>query len=193
MKLRHTSTLVVTGVALSAIVIGATLAAWAASQTVAVGTIISGSLDLDPDASEPTWFDASAAGSPVAIDPTTFLASAGDTLRMERHLTLDAVGNNLDYVIDVEWPSNPALTAGVVGTYTLTENPGSSSASVLVDSVPLGTPSVLPVAPSGQRDLLLDVVLSYAADRPDRRLNETALTDIGEVVITATQSRNGAN
>lgn len=191
MKHRHTGALIVTGAALVALIAGGTFATWVASDTADGATITSGALTLHHDGDGPTWFDTSVSGSPVAIDPETFLAGAGDTLRMGQYFTLDAAGTNLGYVLGITWAQDPALTEQVTASYTLTESPGTGAETVIIAGAALGTPVSLPSAGEGDRTFLLDLVLSYDEDRADRQQADVALTDIGELVVTATQNREG--
>ncbi len=76
--------------------------------------------------------------------------------------------------------------------YTLTENPGTGTAVVHIARAALGTPITLPTSTQGTRKFLLDIDLTYADTRADRMGAETALTDIGQVTISADQIREGA-
>ncbi len=184
-----------------AIVLGVgagTLASWVVTGTPPSATILaSGTLDFQDEVLVPgtegtVWMDASIPLEPRRIDPETFLVSAGDILRMGRMFTLHADGDNLEYELRVEWADPADLPAGVTATFTLTEDPTDLPGSTIhADHVPLGTPVTLPVAGDGDRVFLLDLDLHYAADRPDRSPDEVELTDIGRVVVSAEQVREG--
>lgn len=186
------------GIAAAAVSLGltaGTLATWVSTDSAAATAVSFGALTLRSDTvagvDGPVWFDASIPGEPVLIDPETFLASAGDVIRMGHYFTLEAAGDNLAYRLAVRWDASPSLTEGVTATYTLTEDPGTSDAVVHVAHAPLGAPVTLPDAASGTRRFLLDIDLTYSATRADRSPSETALTDIGEISISADQIREG--
>lgn len=174
------------------------LASWVATGTPpTTTTLVFGTLDLrdesmGPGMEGPVWFDASVEGQTTAIDPATFLAGPGDTVRMGRMFTLDAEGDNLEYELRVEWADPPQLPAGVTATFSLTENPKAPPPwTVHADKVPLGTSVVVPATGGGDRTFLLDIDLRYADDRADRTLDEVGLTDIGRIVVVAEQVREG--
>ena len=172
-----------------------TFASWVGADTTRVAPITAGALTLTSDqimgVDGPLWFDTSVPGSPVAIDPNTFLATAGDQVRMGYYFTLEATGDNLTHQLTVRWDTPPALTEDVEATYTLTENPGTAGSIVHTLRAPLGSPVTLPSALSGDRKFLLDINIDYAETRDDRTQAETALTDIGQVSISAEQVREG--
>lgn len=184
-----------------AIVLGlgaGSLASWVATGVPPSATaLVFGTLDLRddeilPGVEGPVWFDASVPGSPRQIDPATFLAGPGDTVRMGRMFTLDAEGDNLDYELRVEWLDAPDLPAGVTASFSLTENPKDPPRSTVhADHVALGTPVTIPAAGEGDRTFLLDVDLRFADDRADRSLDDVSLTDIGRVAVVAEQVREG--
>lgn len=193
---RRTLALAIAGAALTMGLTAGTFATWISADTAVTAPFTSGTLHLRTDSvmglDAPVWIDASVPGKTVIIDPDTFLASAGDVIRMGHYFTLDASGDNLTYQLDVRWDAPPALTDGVTATYTLTEDPGTGAAVVHISRAALGTPVTLPTETQGTRKFLLDIELTYADTRADRTEAQAALTDIGQVTISARQIREGA-
>lgn len=191
----RTLALTAAGVALAIGLSAGTAAAWIGSDAAEAAPFTSGALTLSPDTvmgvSGPLWLDTSVPGAPVIIDPDTFLASAGDQIRMGQYFSLVATGDNLTYRLNVRWDAAPAITEGVTATYTLTENPGTASPIVHVLRAELGTSVTLPTAAEGDRKFLLDIDLHYDDTRPDRTEAQAALTDIGQLNISADQIREG--
>lgn len=170
------------------------LAAWKSAAHVAVPPISSGTLRLASTGAMgvdgPVWFDVSQSGKTAQIDPKTFLASAGDTLRMGHYFDLEAVGDNLTYDLAIDWEAAPSLGAGVSAVYTLTENPNDPAHKVThIQRAPLGNKVILPQAAPGPRSFLMDVELHYAKDRADLTASEVGLTDIGTIIVSAVQTR----
>jgi alternate signal-mediated exported protein len=175
----------------------ASLASWSvtgaapADSALVFGTLNLRSEELAGSTAGPVWMDASVTGQPRPIDPETFLASAGDTLRMGHLFTLEAGGDNLEHELRVDWALPAALPAGVTAEYTLTEDPMDPPGTTHVYRAPLGTAVSLPATGSGDRSFLLDVVLTYAGDRADPSFEDAGSAGIGTIVVSATQRRDG--
>lgn len=196
MKLHRTGTLALTGVAIVAAISTGTFAAWAASEDIGSATLRLGTLNLQPITDPnglvgPVWSDISDPDAPVTIDPTTFLASAGDTLSQSQHFRLDAGGDNLEYDFTMDWAQAPALTDNVSGNYSLIADPGTASETVLVNKKPLGTDASLPIARAGQRSFRLDIVVTYGTGGTGVPIGTATPIYAGEIVLSANQIREG--
>jgi len=170
-----------TAVAASALA-GVTFASWSAGSAPQF-TIASGSLNLSP-AGDVMWFDASIAGQTVPIDPDTFLATSGDVLRAGQMFTTDAVGDNMNSRVSVDWTTAPDLPEGVTAEYRVTAD------GVAVGGYrPLGEPVTLEAAPAGTHQLLIDLVIQYGPDVEDNLSDTATPTDIGSLTVSLDQLR----
>lgn len=105
----------IAAVALSAVALtGSTLALWSDSASADASALTSGHLTLTPGAQ--TAADVSPDVTPTTITLDTFRVVPGDTIRIAKTVTIDAVGDNLEAELTV---AAPQLTGD--GGFTVTD------------------------------------------------------------------------
>jgi alternate signal-mediated exported protein len=165
-----------------------TTASWLDRDDRTAGTIVAGTLNLEPDG--PTmWFDTSPnLAQSVAIEPSTFLATPGDVIRGGQYFVQTTQGDNLRSQMTVSSSGESDLPPGVSVTYGLSRDDGVP----LAQDVPLGQSVTLPPGGAGDGRFLVDLRIEYANDRTENFTSEPSVADIGTVEVALTQVRPGA-
>lgn len=176
------------GVLTLALAAGAsTYSLWNAPANTAVGSIVSGNLDLTK-VDQTSWVETSpdVAAAGHSIDPALFLATPGDTFRISQKFSSKLEGENMLGKISTRWSAPASLPAGVTASYVL-KAPGYAPTAPAA----LGTSVNVPNLPVGTTEWTIEVTLVLAKEKADRFADPAELAKLGTIVVDLDQVRTG--